>query len=124
MYYVEKEDERKNPSWKRRKHRFFPGIDMDMMDECYEKLLLARLGYADTVQQIKDELKRDYNSELVYCALESLPNKPAHFVAVKRDQSRWSNELEVLVVVCGTKSITDVITDLLCGKCKNTVTAE
>ena len=87
IYFVEKEDERKNPSWKRRKHRFFPGIDMDMMDECYEKLLLAQLGYADTVQQIKDELKNDYNSELVFCALESLPNKPAHFVAVKRDQS-------------------------------------
>jgi hypothetical protein len=114
LYYIEKQDQIKNPSWKRRKHRFFPGIDMSEMDECYEKMLLARLGYEDSIDTIRDVLKQDYNSELVYCSNVSKPNKPAHFVAVKRDQSRWSNELEVLVVVCGTKSITDVITDLLC----------
>jgi Lipase (class 3) len=114
MYYIERQDELKNPSWKRRKHRFFPGIDMSEMDDCYEKMLLARLGYEDDIEVIRDSLKKNYNSELVYCSSVSKPNKPAHFVAVKRDQSRWSNELEVLVVVCGTKSITDVITDLLC----------
>ena len=114
MYFIEKQDQVKNPSWKRRKHRFFPGIDMSEMDDSYEKMLLARLGYEDSIETIRDVLKRDYNSELVYCSNVSKPNKPAHFVAVKRDQSRWSNELEVLVVVCGTKSITDVITDLLC----------
>lgn len=114
MYYIERQDEMKNPSWKRRKHRFFPGIDMSEMDECYEKMLLARLGYEDDIEVIRTTLKNNYNSELVYCTSVSKPNKPAHFVAVKRDQSRWSNELEVLVVVCGTKSIADVITDLLC----------
>ncbi|KAL3922567.1 MAG: hypothetical protein SGARI_006421 [Bacillariaceae sp.] len=114
MYFIEKQDQVKTPSWKRRKHRFFPGIDMSEMDDSYEKMLLAKLGYEDSIDTIRDVLKEDYNSELVYCSNVSRPNKPAHFVAVKRDQSRWSNELEVLVVVCGTKSITDVITDLLC----------
>ncbi|KAG7374533.1 lipase class 3 [Nitzschia inconspicua] len=114
MYYIERQDELKNPSWKRRKHRFFPGIDMSEMDDCYEKMLLAKLGYEDDIEVIRHTLKKNYNSELVYCSSVSKPNKPAHFVAIKRDQSRWSNELEILVVVCGTKSITDVITDLLC----------
>ena len=114
MYFIEQQDEMKNPSWKRRKHRFFPGIDMNEMDDIHEKMLLARLGYEDDIEKIRETLKTLYNSELVYCSTVSKPNKPAHFVAVKRDQSRWSNALEVLVVVCGTKSITDVITDLLC----------
>ena len=114
MYYIEREDEIKNPTWKRRKHYFFPGIDIAQMDDLNEKLKLTDLAYEDTIDEIRDRLDIEYNSELVYCSLESLPNKPAHFIAVKRDQSPRSKELEVLLVVCGTKRITDVITDLIC----------
>lgn len=114
MYYVEREDQRKNPSQKRRQHLFFPGIDIQEMDEMYDQLILAQLGYADTVEEIKDRLSKEYNAELVYCILESQPNKPSHFIAVKRDQSGYSSSLEVLIVVCGTKTVTDVVTDLLC----------
>jgi hypothetical protein len=114
LYFIEKEDEMKNPSWKRRKHYFFPGIDVEQMNDLNEKLSVCSTSYADTVEEIRDRLDTKWDSELVYCSLESLPNKPAHFIAVKRNQSYWSNELEVLLVVCGTKSITDVITDLLC----------
>jgi hypothetical protein len=114
MYYIEREDEIKNPTWKRRKHYFFPGIDIAQMDDLNEKLKLTHLAYEDTIDEIRDRLDIEYNSELVYCSLESLPNKPAHFIAVKRDQSTRSKELEVLLVVCGTKRITDVITDLIC----------
>ncbi|OEU07902.1 alpha/beta-hydrolase [Fragilariopsis cylindrus CCMP1102] len=114
IYYIEREDEIKNPTWKRRKHYFFPGIDIAQMDDLNEKLKLTDLAYEDTIDEIRDRLDIEYNSELVYCSLESLPNKPAHFIAVKRDQSPRSKELEVLLVVCGTKRITDIITDLIC----------
>lgn len=114
LYFIEKEDEIKNPSWKRRKHFFFPGIDIKQMDDLNEKLKLTDLAYADTTEEIRNRLDTEWNSELVYCNLQSMPNKPAHFIAVKRNQSPWSNELEVLLVVCGTKSIPDIITDLLC----------
>lgn len=114
LYFIEKEDEIKNPSWKRRKHYFFPGINVEQMNDLNEKLSICSTSYADTVEEIRDRLDTEWDSELVYCSLESLPNKPAHFIAVKRNQSYWSNELEVLLVVCGTKGITDVITDLLC----------
>lgn len=116
MYYLEFEDELKNPSWKRRKHRFFPGIDIAKMDELYEKMVLAKLGYADTVEEIQETLAKDYNAELVYATVESLPNKPSHFIAIPRDQSSWSSTLEVMIVVCGTKSISDVLSDLLCDE--------
>lgn len=114
FYFIEREDEVKNPSWKRRKHYFFPGIDMKQMEALNERLKLTDLAYTDTTEEVRNRLDKEYNSELVYCSLQSLPNKPAHFIAVKRDQSPWSTELEVLLVVCGTKRITDVITDLLC----------
>jgi hypothetical protein len=114
VYFIEREDEIKNPSWKRRKHRFFPGIDMAKMDDCYDKMVLSALSYADSVEKIREQLRQEHNSELVYCSLVSRPNKPAHFIAVKRDQSKWSNELEILLVVRGTQSVTDVVTDLLC----------
>jgi len=114
LYFIEKEDEIKNPSWKRRKHYFFPGIAIEQMNDLNEKLKLTNLAYADTIEEIRDRLDAECNSELVYCSLESLPNKPGHFIAVKRNQSLWSNELEVLLVVCGTKRVTDVITNLLC----------
>ncbi|VEU36834.1 unnamed protein product [Pseudo-nitzschia multistriata] len=114
FYFIEREDEVKNPSWKRRRHYFFPGIDMKQMEDLNEKLKLTDLAYADTEDEVRDRLQKEYNSELVYCSLDGLPNKPAHFIAVERDQSPWNTELEVLLVVCGTKRITDVITDLLC----------
>jgi hypothetical protein len=114
MYYFEAEDELKNPSWKRRKHRFFPGIDIAKMDELYDKMVLAKLGYAETVEEVQETLSKDHNSELVYATVESLPNKPSHFIAVPRDQSSWSPYLEVTIVVCGTKSMSDVLSDLLC----------
>eukprot|EP00536_Pseudo-nitzschia_multiseries_P000285 jgi/Psemu1/178309/e_gw1.4.3.1 len=114
IYFIEREDEVKNPTWKRRKHYFFPGIDMKQMEDLNEKLKLTDLAYTDTVDEVRERMDKDYNSEVVYCSLQGLPNKPAHFIAVKRDQSPWSSELEVLLVVCGTKRVTDVITDLLC----------
>jgi hypothetical protein len=95
---------------------FFPWIDIAMMDDLYTKMTLAKLGYAETVEEIQQSLAENYNSELVYATVESNPNKPSHFIAVPRDQSSWSPYLEVMVVVCGTKSMSDVLSDLMCDE--------
>lgn len=113
-YFLEHEDERKNPSWRRRKHRFYTGMNIDTVDELNTMLNLADLSYTDTMDEIRQRLETEFDYELAYCAMESFPGKPGHFVAVKKNQSKWSNTLEVTLVVRGTKTITDVVTDLLC----------
>jgi Lipase (class 3) len=123
FYFIEREDERKNPSWRRRVHRFCTGIDVSMMDELHTKLELAALAYSDSLVEIRSKLALpSLQYELLYCAMDSYPGKPSHFVAIKKtDQSQskgrgfWkSNDpLEVILVVRGTKTISDVITDLL-----------
>lgn len=118
LYYVEYEDEVKNSSWKRRMHRFFHGIDVSKVDELYEALILGELSYADTVGEIRNGLKKHSKPyELVYCNVCSEPGKPAHFVAVQRDQPDGFFErdtLHVVLVVRGTKTLADAVTDLLC----------
>jgi hypothetical protein len=115
FYYLELEDERKNPSWQRRVHRFCSGIDIDKVIELNEALEMSLLSYADTVAEIREGLENNKTPyELVYAEARSEPGKPANFVAVKRDQSSRSSELEVIMLVRGTKTVADAITDLLC----------
>ena len=116
MYFLEYEDERKNPSWKRRAHRFCPGIDMSYVESLYKGLMMAELCYADSIDQIREGLESDVNDpyELVYVDLQSAPGEPAHFIAVKRDQKVWSSKLQVVMGVRGTKTVADALTDLLC----------
>jgi len=110
FYYLEKEDEKKNPSWKRRMHRFHQGVNVQDVHELNEALKLAELSYADSIEEIRDGLT---SHELIYCQMESMPGKPSHFLAVKRGQSIFSRSLEVLMVVRGTKNIADMLTDAL-----------
>lgn len=116
FYFLEKQDEQKNPSWKRRMHRFCPGINIDEVNYLNDALYLAELAYETTVDSIKAGLD-DANDplELVYCTIEGESCRPAHFVALKRNQSVWSSALEVVMVVRGTSSITDAITDAMCN---------
>ncbi len=130
FYYLEQEDENKNPSWKRRMHRFCRGVDLNQVNYLNDALKLAELSYADTVEEIKDTLEsgklqiggnpnaniddeKNERYELIHCQLESYPGKPSHYLAVKRDQSIWSPSLEVLLVVRGTKTVPDMLTDAL-----------
>ena len=117
FYYLESEDEKKNPSWKRRIHRFCPGVDINSINDLNDALKLAELSYADTVDEIKDGLENakidNEKYELIYCQMESYPGQPSHFLAVKRGQSKWSKYLEVLMVVRGTKTVPDMMTDAL-----------
>ncbi len=115
FYFLENEDTVKNPSWKRRKHRYFKGVDVSVVNGLNDALHLAEISYWDSVDKIKADLVDRTNNEweLIYCQLDSLPEKPSHFVAIKKGQSRWSPQLEVLIAVRGTNSVPDVLTDAL-----------
>jgi len=112
-YYLEREDERKNPSWKRLQHRYHKTIDITMVEDLNKSLNLAQLAYCDSSEELKKGLKANAAMplELLYYQMESKPSQPSHFVAVKRGQSWWSNALEVVIVVRGTKTISDALTD-------------
>lgn len=115
FYFIEYEDERKNPSWKRRIHRFHKGVDFKKMNSLNDALLLARLSYYESSQEVRQrlgQLKEPY--ELVSCDLRaSEPGKPAHYLAVKKKQKKLNPALELVLGIRGTKTITDAITDLL-----------
>ncbi len=122
-YYLEYEDERKNPSWKRRKHRYFKQVDLDTLQELHNGLYLSQLSYADSVHDIRDGLASFMNNtwELVYCKTEGLPREPAHFMAIKKEMKKqdgmtfpWQKEtsyLDVTIVVRGTKELGDLLSD-------------
>lgn len=118
IYYLEREDERKNPSWKARIHRFCSSIDINKVKELNKDLELAVLAYADTVTDIEKGLNGAVvPADLVYANVNSAPGEPAHYVAIPRDQKTSgfiNSPLEVIMGVRGTKSIADAITDILC----------
>jgi hypothetical protein len=126
LYYIEREDEVKNPSWKRRQHRYMPELKIDKIHELNDALKLAQLCYADTADEIRIGLKHQKTPyDLVYVNVQSSPGQPANFVAVQHDQHSFrrgfnkkekvlSSSLRVIIGVRGTKSASDAITDLLC----------
>jgi Lipase (class 3) len=126
LYYIEREDETKNPSWKRRQHRYNPELKMEKVHELYDALQVAKLCYADTADEIRSSLlNQKVQYELVYVNVQSSPGQPANFLAVQRDQHSFrrgfnqrgkvlSSTLRVIIGVRGTKTTADAITDLLC----------
>lgn len=112
-YFLEFQDQIKNFSWRRRKHRFCRGINMDYVHELNSYMRIAEIGYLDDMDAIKEELSTTFGYEVIHCQMDSLPGQPSHFLAIKKDQSPWSPSLDMLLCVRGTKTITDVITDLL-----------
>ena len=127
-YYVEIEDARKTPSWKRRAHRFCPSFDVETAYDLHDALYLAELSYADTVEQVKDGLSAFVGApwEMIYCTVKGGPREPAHFLCLKKESENeakskgWNfpwlqdeSALDVLLVIRGTKEISDVVSDLL-----------
>jgi hypothetical protein len=121
-YFVELEDERKNPSWKRRKHRYHKSLDVVALKELHDALYLSQLAYANTVADIQHGMKTFVNNsyELIYSKTEGFPGEPAHFLALKKDTKPlhppfpWqakSHPLEILFVVRGTKELGDALSD-------------
>lgn len=110
LYYLEVEDTRRTPSWKRRTHRFFRSVLVDEAVALHESLYLAELPYVDTVDEVRNGL-RGSDWELVYASMEGLPAEPGHFLALKKRQSEKSKYLEVLLSVRGTKEVGDLLSD-------------
>lgn len=118
-YWIEREDEYKNPSWKRRQHRFHSDVDIETVHELHKMLYLSALSYVNTVEQIQEGLEGfEDDMALIYAQLESFPGEPAHFIALKKEQQKkllWQEEipLEVVLVVRGTKEFGDVLSDVI-----------
>jgi hypothetical protein len=134
-YYLEAEDAKKTPSWKRRIHRYHRSVDVMKVNELNEALLLCELSYADSVEDIRSGLATLYHHgrkgcakekekndnlnnskpqwELLFCDTESRPNEPSHFLAIQKNALPYDDVLHVLMVVRGTKSMSDLITDAM-----------
>ena len=133
-YYLEAEDAKKTPSWKRRIHRYHRSVDVMKVNELNEALLLCELSYADSVEDIRSGLAALYHHgrkgfgngkendnlnnnkpqwELLFCDTESRPNEPSHFLAIQKNALPYDDVLHVLMVVRGTKSMSDLITDAM-----------
>jgi hypothetical protein len=77
FYYLEYQDELKNPSWKRRMHRFYPTVDIETVEELNQLRLLAELSYADTFEEIRQGLEKwSSPCSLIFTKVTSAPAKP------------------------------------------------
>jgi len=130
-YFVEREEERTTPSWKRRYHRYHKVLDeVKTLHELHNALYLSQLAYAKTLEDIQHGIRRfsNHSHELIYATTEGFPGEPAHFLALKKESSTqqqplpplipWqkttnkpSRELEILFVVRGTKELGDALSD-------------
>ncbi|KAL3913502.1 MAG: hypothetical protein SGILL_006460, partial [Bacillariaceae sp.] len=139
MYYLEAQDAKKNPSWKRRLHRFMPSIKMDTLHGLHDALYLSQLAYVNSVEDVQDGLDKYVGAkyELAYCTTTGQPRQPAHFVVIKKegtvpvakpenkDSSGSSifpsfmrkSYVEVVMVVRGTKTLEDVLSDAMLDTC-------
>ncbi|KAG7347293.1 lipase class 3 [Nitzschia inconspicua] len=142
LYYLEGQDARKNPSWKRRLHRFMPSIKMETVYGLHDALYLSQLAYVDTIDHVQLGLQnyKGAKYELVYCTTQGNPQQPAHFIVIKKEGSvpdadpnalrkpnkndskrgsifpffsRNTSYIEVVLVVRGTKTLEDVVSDAL-----------
>jgi len=127
FYYLDHDESVKNPSWKRRTHRFFPSYDLRSLPALAELLYLAELAYFSSPAAIAEGLEgtgstSSSNSDggsndqwvLVYAKTSASPNEPSHYVAIKKEQTRWfDSRLQVLISVRGTKELEDILTDAL-----------
>ena len=128
-YYLEHQESIKTPSWKRRRHRFQSAVEVMKVNELNEALILSELSYADNVEEVRagleslydvdesSKLKKEKSNkaqwELLFCDTQSRPNEPSHFLAIQKNASQYDDTLHLLMVVRGTKSMSDLITDAM-----------
>lgn len=126
LYFVGFEESRKTPSYRRREHRFYPSLEVETLYDLHDALYLATLSYMSKVEEIDAGLKEFKGSPwvMVYCEVTSRPSEPAHFICLKKEQEKiegrpfrfpWQKDeiLDVLMVVRGTKEISDILSDAL-----------
>jgi hypothetical protein len=127
------EESVKNPVWKRRQHRALPPLGESEAIALFDGLYLSYLSYVETCRDVDAGLRAFYNHSwvLVNCTTAGQPLQPAHFLAVKRQgrgprrvsPSLWPNwpifgsggktELEIVLVIRGTKELGDAFSDAL-----------
>ncbi|KAL3918797.1 MAG: hypothetical protein SGILL_004067 [Bacillariaceae sp.] len=130
LYFLEGEDARKNPSWKRRLHRFMPSIKLETVYGLHDALYLSQLAYVDTVEEIQAGLDNYIGAkyELVYSTTQGQPHQPAHYIVIKKGgkvpQAKEEKSsilssflkkthVEVVMVVRGTKTLEDMFSDAM-----------
>ncbi len=112
-------------------HRFQPSVEVERVEELNEALILSELSYADSVEEVREGLNALYRGgssstssssssnsskphwELLFCDTQSRPNQPSHFLAIQKNSSKYDDALHILMVVRGTKSMSDLITDAM-----------
>ena len=63
MYYLAQEDALKNPSWKRRQHRFNEPVSKEIVVELHDALYLSQLSYVNSVEEFREGLAKFQNNE-------------------------------------------------------------
>jgi pimeloyl-ACP methyl ester carboxylesterase len=123
-------DSLKNPSWKRRQHRFYEKVTKPLVLELHDALYLSQLAYVNKIEDFRDGLAKFQNNvwELGYGTTESLPHMPAHFLLIHKHlgplrnqkmdsflpwEAKKESEIEVTLVVRGTKHLSDALADAL-----------
>jgi hypothetical protein len=130
IYYLATEDSCKNPSWKRRQHRFYENVSKEMLLEMHDALFLSQVAYMGSLDAIRLQLKDFQNNEweLAYGATDSLPDMPAHFMLLHKNlaplggasirsilpwERQQDSELTAVLVVRGTKDLSDALADAM-----------
>jgi Lipase (class 3) len=136
-YAMQHEESIKDPVWKRRQHRSLPDLKEKEAIALFDGMYLSYLSYVESCADVHQGLQQFYGGAwvLVNCTTVGQPLRPAHFLAVKRQSKEkqqpessasgadfWQpllgggdkrKELEVVLVIRGTKDLGDAFSDAL-----------
>lgn len=134
-YYIEKMEQERTPSWKRRVHRYHKRISVDTILELHDVLYLMQVAYLPNKDLIRKHVDKFRNGayELIDAVTTGNPTEPAHFIMIPKTNERkklgvipkeksiaefWngitksnSKALEVVIAIRGTGDIGDLISD-------------
>lgn len=120
-YYLKHEEKRKDDDWKRQAHSEFPPFDIheekEALVEMFAFMIMCQTAYCESQEEVELCLSEvaPNRYELIYEEDTKTPNQPAHFIVIDRGETNAEEGVvEVRLVVRGTKTLTDAITDLLC----------
>ena len=124
---MDHEEATKNPVWKRRTHRHYRSMTTEEAEALHPGLFLSQLSYTKSCQEV-DKFSQQLGGgiwTMRNCTMESKPYNPAHFLLVHKmyndipdlgildflNYPFRSDVLQVALIIRGTKTIGDMITD-------------
>ena len=135
-YYIERMEEVRTPSWKRRVHRYHKSISLDTILELHDVLYLMQISYLPTKELIVEYVNnfRDGAYEVIDAVTTGNPTEPAHFIMIPKKQDGkklgaipkeksiaefWnditnmskSKPLEIVLAIRGTSELGDILSD-------------